>query len=177
MDTTDNAPRLVSFAAEVAAPAETVFELIADPAQQPRWDGNNNLGSAAAGQRVRRVGDTFTTTVSGRQFDGSPYPSGPGSLADRPPERINHVIEFEEGHRIAWLPSEAGQEPPGHLWRWEVEPLGPGRCRVTHSYDWSGLTDPRRFARARATTPQRLAASLTRLAALAEGRPVDGAAR
>ena len=34
---------------EIAAPAEAIFDLIADPSQQPRWDGNDNLAEAAAG--------------------------------------------------------------------------------------------------------------------------------
>jgi hypothetical protein len=33
----------------------------------------------------------------------------------------NHVVEFEECRRIAWLPAEPGQDPPGDLWRWELE--------------------------------------------------------
>ncbi len=37
--------------------------------------------------------------------------------------RENRVVEFDEGRRLAWLPSEPGQEPPGHLWRWELEPV------------------------------------------------------
>ena len=82
--------------------------------------------------------------------------------------RENHVVEFEEGRRIAWLPSEPGRRPPGHLWRWELEPLGEGRTRVTHTYDWSKLTDQNRLPRARRTTPERLRASLDRLAEIAE---------
>ncbi len=39
---------------------------------------------------------------------------------------------------------------------------------MRHTYDWSELTDPNRIPRARATTPERLLASLDRLAALAE---------
>jgi len=83
--------------------------------------------------------------------------------------RENHVVEFEEGRRIAWTPAEPGREPPGHLWRWELEPAGPSRTRVTHTYDWTRLTDEGRLPRARATTADRLRASLDRLAALAEG--------
>jgi hypothetical protein len=45
----------------------------------------------------------------------------------------NHIVEFEEGRRIAWLPSEIGAKPPGHLWRWEVEPLGDALNRVSHT--------------------------------------------
>ncbi len=82
--------------------------------------------------------------------------------------RENHVVEFEEGRRIAWLPAEPGQPPPGHLWRWELVPLSPTRTLVRHTYDWSQLIDQSRLARARATTPQRLQASIERLAQTAE---------
>jgi uncharacterized protein YndB with AHSA1/START domain len=146
------APRVVSASREIAAGPGRIFELIADPAQQPRWDGNDNLAEAPAGQRVRRAGDMFTMMLTRR-----------GSI------RENHVVEFEEGRRMAWLPAEPGKKPPGHLWRWELEPVGPSRTRVTCTYDWTKLTDKKRFARAQATTPDKLQASLDRLAALAEG--------
>ena len=84
--------------------------------------------------------------------------------------RENHVVEFAEGRRIAWLPSEPGQQPPGHLWRWELEPVDEAHTRVTHTYDWTRLTDEKRLPRARATTADRLRASLDKLADLAEGR-------
>jgi len=45
---------------------------------------------------------------------------------------------------------------------------GASCTRVTATYDWTRLTDENRFARARATTADRLRASLGRLAALAE---------
>jgi uncharacterized protein YndB with AHSA1/START domain len=145
------ATRVVSASREIAAGPERIFELIADPAVQPRWDGNDNLASAPAGQRVRRVGDVFTMTLT------------KGSI------RENHVVEFEEGRRIAWMPAEPGQKRPGHLWRWELEPVGPVRTRATCTYDWTQLTDEKRLPRARATTADRLRASLDRLATLAEG--------
>lgn len=136
----------------IAAPAAEIFELIADPAQQPRWDGNDNLAEAPSGQRVHAVGDVFSMTIT------------LGTV------RENHVVEFEEGRRIAWLPSEVGSVPPGHLWRWELQALDDGNTRVTHSYDWSQLTDENRLKRARRTSSEWLAASLERLAALAERR-------
>jgi hypothetical protein len=39
---------------------------------------------------------------------------------------------------------------------------------VTHTYDWTLLTDKNRLPRARSTTQDRLKASLDRLAVLAE---------
>jgi hypothetical protein len=82
--------------------------------------------------------------------------------------RENRIVEFEEGRLIAWRPAVLGKKEPGHLWRWELTPVEAGRTLVTHTYDWSQLTDRSRFPRARATTSEKLAASIDRLAELAE---------
>jgi uncharacterized protein YndB with AHSA1/START domain len=150
MGTMDDETRVVSAERTIDAPLDTIFELIADPAQQPRWDGNDNLAAAEAGQRIRAVGDVFTMTLT------------KGTV------RENRVVEFAEGRRIAWLPSPQGEPPPGQLWRWELEPLADGRTRVTHTYDWTNLHDETRLSKAKATTPDRLRASIDRLADLAE---------
>jgi uncharacterized protein YndB with AHSA1/START domain len=155
MTTERETSRVVSVSREVATGPEPIFELIADPSQQPRWDGNDNLARAAEGQRVHGTGEVFTMVLT------------------RGATRENHVVEFEEGRRIAWRPAEPGQEPPGHLWRWELEPAGAAGTRVTHTYDWTQLHDESRQERARATTAVKLQASLDRLAALAEG-PAEG---
>jgi hypothetical protein len=145
--------QVVTARRDIAAGAGAIFELIADPARQPAWDGNDNLAEAADGQRVRAVGDVFVMVLT------------KGSV------RENHVVEFEEGRLVAWRPSEPGQRPPGHLWRWVLEPVGDHTTRVTHTYDWTQLHDETRLPRARATTVERLRASLDRLAALAEAQP------
>lgn len=146
----EEVPRIARASREIAAGAGRIFELIADPVHQPRWDGNDNLAEAPSGQRVRATGEVFTMTLT------------KGSV------RENHVVEFVEGRRIAWRPAEPGQDPPGHVWRWELEPINSSRTRVTHTYDWTQLTDEDRFPRARATTADKLQASLARLAVIAE---------
>lgn len=153
----DGVDTVVGAAREIAAPAGQIFELIADPAQQPRWDGNSNLEVAPVGQRVHGAGAVFTMKLT------------TGAT------RENHVVEFEEGRLIAWTPSEPGSAPPGHLWRWELERLDAARTRVTHTYDWSGLdpADEMRQAKARAMTSAKLQGSIERLAALAE-TPAEG---
>ena len=143
-------PRIVSVNRVIAADAASVFDLIADPARQPGWDGNDNLSEAAEGQRPHRVGDVFTMTLTNGLV------------------RENHVVEFEEGRRIAWRPAEVGQEPPGHLWRWEIEPVDGDHTRITHTYDWTALRDEKRIVRAKDTGPDRLRASLDKLAAVVE---------
>jgi uncharacterized protein YndB with AHSA1/START domain len=142
--------RVVAASREMCATPDQIFEVIADPSRQPEWDGNDNLANAAQGQRVRATGQVFVMTLT------------MGAI------RENHVVEFVEGRRIAWRPAEPGQAPVGHLWRWEVEPIDDERSLVTHTYDWTGLHDEARYKRARATTSDRLAASLDRLAALVE---------
>ena len=141
--------RVVRATRLIAAPAATIFELIADPARQPEWDGNDNLGLAEPGQRVHAVGEVFTMTLNH------------GAV------RENHVVEFDEGRRIAWLPAPVGEQPPGHLWRWELEPTDGGTL-VRHTYDWTQLEHEARLVRARATTEVSLLASVDRLAELAE---------
>lgn len=149
---TDEPSRVVRASREIEAPAERIFELIADPARQPGWDGNDNLAEAKPGQRVHAVGEVFTTTLTNGWV------------------RENRIVEFEEARRVAWRPSEPGKEPPGHLWRWELNPLSATRTEVTHTYDWSELDpdDTMRNTRARSMTADNLTASLENLARAAE---------
>lgn len=150
MTTPEHAPTVVTAERQVAAGADLLFGLIADPGQQPLWDGNDNLAEAPAGQRVSAVGDVFVMRLTNGK------------------ERENHVSELEAGRRIAWRPASPGEEPAGHLWRWELEPLDDRHTLVRHTYDWTDLRDEARLARARSTTADMLAASLDRLATLAE---------
>jgi uncharacterized protein YndB with AHSA1/START domain len=146
----DSHERIISATRAMSAGAERIFDLIADPSAQPSWDGNNNLASAAPGQRVRQVGDVFKTTLTGGMV------------------RENHVVEFIEGSKIAWCPAEPGKQPPGHLWRWQLEPINSTLTNVTHTYDWTALTDSKRLDKARSTTPEMLRESMDRLAMLAQ---------
>lgn len=88
MSDASSASNVVTATREVAADAAVTFDLIADPSQQPRWDGNDNLAEAPDRQRVRAVGDVFTIDLKA--------------------VRENHVLEFEEGSRIAWMPANRG---------------------------------------------------------------------
>ncbi|HWF30305.1 MAG TPA: SRPBCC family protein [Mycobacterium sp.] len=134
----------------ISASAERIFELIAEPSSQPSWDGNNNLASSAPGQRVHQAGDVFKTTLTN------------GAV------RENHVVEFIEGSKIAWCPAEPGKQPSGHLWRWELNEINATLTNVTHTYDWTALTDRTRLERARSTTPEMLRESMDKLAMLAQ---------
>lgn len=146
----DTEERIVIAEREVHAKAATIFELIADPARQPQWDGNDNLDVATTSARVRAVGDVF------------------GMRTTKGKSKENRIVAFEEGRTVAWLTADAGHEPPGHIWRWDLEPLADGGTLVRHTYDWTGVTDEARWPRHRQTTSADLRASIDRLAALAE---------
>ena len=150
-DSIDPALKVVSAELGISAPASEVFELIADPARQPEWDGNDNLGSAVGGQRVTAAGSSFITTLT------------------KGVEREYHVVEFDDGRLIAWMPSEVGGEPFGQKWKWEVESTGEDSSLVRQTYDWTELRDPKRLSRAQSTTSDKLLASMVRLKALVEG--------
>lgn len=142
--------RIISAEREITIPAAEIFKLIADPSRHPQWDGNDNLAHADQGQRIDRVGRTFTMELTSGKI------------------RENHVVEFEEGRLLAWKPAPVGEDAPGHLWRWELEPVDDFTTLVRHTYDWSELTDETRFERARANTEEALSRSLTKLAEVAE---------
>lgn len=137
--------RTVSATRIINAAAEDIFELIADPARQPEWDGNDNLAEAPAGQRITDAGQQFLMHLTNGH------------------SRTNHVVEFEEGRQIAWNPAPTGEEPRGHLFRWKLTPQADGTTEVTHTYDWTKLTDETRFERARSYTEAALLASVNRL--------------
>ncbi|GAA4112640.1 SRPBCC family protein [Enteractinococcus coprophilus] len=142
--------RIVHATRTIDAPATTIFELIADPAQQPEWDGNDNLAKAPTGQRITAVNQDFTMELTNGE------------------SRTNHVVEFEEGRRIAWKPAPTGEEPRGHIFRWELRPINDTQTEVTHTYDWTQLTDETRFTRARSYTEEALMSSVNRLSLKAE---------
>jgi hypothetical protein len=86
MATAQEQPRVVSASREIAAGTGRIFELIADPAQQPGWDGNDNLAQAPAGR-------------SGRRLTGSrPSPKHP----DRPPPRGGHGKNRAHPASLEW---------------------------------------------------------------------------
>lgn len=87
--------RIVKATRTINAPAAKIFELIADPARQPEWDGNDNLAVAPEGQRITAAGQEFTMELTNGQ------------------SRTNYVVEFEEGRRIAWNPAPTGEQPRG----------------------------------------------------------------
>ena len=130
-------PRIVEASRPIAADA-AVSRVHRRPGPTAVWDGNDNWPRRhpGSGSALWATCSVMTLTL--------------GAV------RHNHVVEFEEGRLIAWRPAEPGGEPPGHLWRWTLQPVSEKLTLVTHTYDWTQLTDPTGLHRAWATTADRL---------------------
>jgi uncharacterized protein YndB with AHSA1/START domain len=108
-------PRVISESVEIAAPAEVVFAILADPRQHARIDGSGSVQELLKGPERLSKGATFGMDM---KLFGLPY------------KIRNTVVEFEEDRRIAW------RHFGGHRWRYVLEPTATG-TRVTESFDYS----------------------------------------
>jgi uncharacterized protein YndB with AHSA1/START domain len=118
--------RIVSVERVIAAPPETIFEILADPRRHPEVDGSGTVRQAAA--------DSPSRLSAGAKF-------GMAMRFGMPYRMINTVIEFEDGRRIAWAPTlefrgkELGRRA-GRIWRYELDPVD-GGTRVRETWDAS----------------------------------------
>ena len=144
---TSSTPTSVSASRLIAADAQRLFDLVADPTMHPVIDGSGSVRGIKGGRRKLALGDRFTASMR----VGLPYIIS------------NTVVEYAEGRRIAW--AHAG----GWRWRWafeELEPVdGEPVTRVTETYDWSTSKVGRYSAFAASKNQKALTLSLNRLAA------------
>ena len=142
-------PWVISRSIVVKAPAEQVFEILANPRRHPDFDGSGSVRGAVTGPERLSLGAKFGMDM--RLF--VPY-------------RISsQVKEFDEGRRIAW--AHVG----GHRWRYELEPLPDGSTRVIETFDATTARSARalKLMDAYNRNARAIEETLPRLAALVEG--------
>jgi hypothetical protein len=104
---------LVSESRVIAADAQQLFDIVADPAMHPVIDGSGSVRAMRAGGPARlELGSTFSMDMK----LGAPY------------KILNTVVEFEDGRLIAW------RHFNGHIWRYLFEPVE-GGTKVTEQWD------------------------------------------
>jgi hypothetical protein len=104
----------VSVSRVIAADAQTLFDIVADPTLHHVIDGSGSVQGTRGGSRKLALGDKFSTKMR----IGVPYLI------------TNKVVEYTEARRIAW--AHLG----GWRWRYEFEPVE-GGTEVTETFDWS----------------------------------------
>lgn len=106
----------------IPAPADAIFDLLADPARHRDIDGSGTVRDAVSGSERLALGSRFGMKMK----LGFPY------------SMVSEVVEFDENRRIAWqtrppialLAKLAG----GRIWRYELEPVDGGTL-VRESWD------------------------------------------
>jgi len=114
--------RQISVTATVRAPADRIFDLLADPAQHARLDGSGTVAALRTPAPARlALGTTFGMNM---RMAGVPY------------HITNRVVEFEENRLIAW------RHFSGHRWRWQLAAVDEQTTTVTETFDWSTAGAP-----------------------------------
>ncbi|MCI2418030.1 SRPBCC family protein [Saccharopolyspora sp. K220] len=101
----------------VQAPAEAVFDVLADPRKHPLIDGSGTVQGVLGDPARLALGSKFGM----RMHKGVDY------------RMTSTVVEYEENRLIAWrhiLPAR---------WRYELEPEGVSATKVTETYDYAAM--------------------------------------
>jgi uncharacterized protein YndB with AHSA1/START domain len=154
-DSTD----VVSVERVIAAPAERIFDLLADPDRHHDIDGSGAVRDAKQGTERLAKGSVF----------------GMGMHLGIGYSTTNTVIEFEDGKRIAWQTAPGGKLGArffgGRIWRYELEPADGGTL-VRESWDISEEKGPvkgiLRTAKSKEHTRSSIEKTLTNIAKLVE---------
>ncbi len=146
--------RFVSRSITIEADPTTVFDVLADPAQHPLFDGSDTVKRRVSGPPRLYLGAKWRV----RMRMVLPY------LV------TNQVVQYDEDRLIAW------RHFARHVWRYDLDPVagehGPATT-VTETWDWGGgLPTPRVYEAV--GFPDRnvdaIEASLQRLKVLVESR-------
>lgn len=108
------ASRIVSATRTIAAPAEEIFAILADPAQHPVIDGSGSVTASKDNPARLSLGAKFSMDMK----LGMPYVTK------------NTVSEFKEGRVIAW------HHFAQFVWRYELTPVD-GGTEVAETFDYS----------------------------------------
>ncbi len=124
-----DSPDVVSVERVIAAPAEQIFALLADPGRHQDIDGSGSVRDAKKSPERLAQGSDF----------------GMGMHLGIGYSTVNTVIEFDDDKRIAWQTHPGGKFGArffgGRIWRYELEPADGGTL-VRESWDISQEKGP-----------------------------------
>lgn len=110
-----NQPYVRAARITINAPAQVIFDVIANPRRHADFDGSGTVKGTVSGPQRLSLGATFGMSMN----MGFPYTTR------------NTVVEFDEGRRIGWR--HIGR----HTWRYELEHVDANTTVVTETFDGS----------------------------------------
>jgi hypothetical protein len=123
---------MMSATTTIAAPAETVFDVLADPTTHAAIDGTGWVRESLDGKRLTETSQIFRMAMYHENHPNKTY------------EMANAVRVFDPPRAIAWEPGQDAANDGnlvfgGWIWRYDLTPVGTSETKVTLSYDWSAV--------------------------------------
>ncbi|MDP2292988.1 MAG: SRPBCC family protein [Actinomycetota bacterium] len=154
-DTPENSRDIATVERFIAAPADRIFDILADPSRHQEIDGSGTVKGSPEGSQRLALGSKF----------GMSMKMGIGY------SMVSTVVEFEENRRIAWQPrptfSLAKFLAGGRIWRYELIPQDDGTL-VRESWDITQEAHPWAVRNMRSKTIDSMTKTLERIAHVVE---------
>ena len=124
-------PDRVEVSGRIAAQAHAIFLVVSDPRRHVDLDGSGMLQAAADAGPLTAVGQTFDMDMDRRPL---------GEIPNMAEYKVRcTVTQLIADRLIEWTVGAVGKPPGGHLWGWQVEPVGDEECLVTNYCDWTNV--------------------------------------
>jgi hypothetical protein len=126
----------VSATRRISAPAGKVFQIVSNPAGHVQIDGSGMLEAAPDARPLTSVGETFDMDM-----DRAPL----GDIPDMGKYQVrNQVTQIIPDRLFEW--GVGGIDTPlfGHVYGWQIEPIGDTECDVTNYCDWTNIPEAMR---------------------------------
>jgi hypothetical protein len=114
-----------------ATPSE-VFRIVCDPNMHVEIDGSGMLEAAPDAKPLEAAGDAFEIAM-----DREPL----GDIPMGKYKVLNTVTRIVPDELLEWNVGSAEHGAFGHLYGWEITPVGDEESEVTNYCDWSGISD------------------------------------
>lgn len=126
----------VSATRRVAASAGELFLIVSDPSGQVAIDGSGMLVAAPGAVPLTAVGQTFDMDM-----DREPL----GDIPNLKEYQVRNTVTALVPNRLVEWTVGFGDHPPfGHVYGWQLDPVGDDETDVTNYCDWTNIADEMR---------------------------------
>jgi hypothetical protein len=123
----------------ITAPASTIFAIVSDPVGHVDIDGSGMLEAAPDARKLTEVGQTFEMDMDRRPLGDIP---NMGKYQVR-----NTVTQITPDRLFEWGVGTIDRPMFGHVYGWQIDPVGDDECDVTNYCDWTNIPEEMLSAR------------------------------